>query len=225
MTEQQYQEFVLGPEAITYVREWLQKVGKTLGKALLQGHVLERGCVSTMLPAYVTKERAKAFEAGVHREPPPETHLLVTTANGKRWRQVPKPTAEACLVKIIQEFLNTFEGRLCVFEDYPARPTDPWFQRREFQSKVFVFGEEIYHIVDWRTAEEIRTTINAAEAAWPPLIGALTSVPQDNRLFCELPMTRFGTLHKEDLKIMAQRTEKIIVGAYDGEGYLVWSKP
>jgi hypothetical protein len=27
------------------------------------------------------------------------------------------------------------------------------------------------------------------------------------------------------LRVLAERTQKIIVGAYDGEGYLIWSKP
>jgi hypothetical protein len=32
-------------------------------------------------------------------------------------------------------------------------------------------------------------------------------------------------LRRSQLKTLAERTERLAVGAYDGESYLIWSKP
>lgn len=215
-----YKEIVFGSEGITYLQKWLERGGKTLAKALLQAQPLERGRVAAMLPTYVSDEKALQFEGGVLKEPPPETHYIETDPSGKRWRWVRKPTTEPCLVEIIQGYLKADEGRICVFEDYLARPSDPVPPSR--RDHMVTFKEECYQIVTWKdsTAEKIKATIREAKAGWPPLIGAMTSVPKEY----DLALEAGKEIAIADIRLFAERAEKLIIGAYDGEGYLVWSR-
>lgn len=214
-----YKEVVISPEGIHYLQKWLEKGGKTLAKALLKAQPIERGRVTTMLPTYVKDDEAREFEDGILMEPPPETHRIVTRPDGGRDRWVPKPSTEACLIEVIQEYLKE-EGRVCIFEDCLARPSDPISQQRK--AHMITFDDECYQIVTWKdpTAEKIKATIRFSEAGWPPLIGAMTSVPKGYGL----PLALGTDVAFADLELFAKRAEKIIVGAYDGEGYLIWSR-
>ena len=61
--------------------------------------------------------------------------------------------------------------------------------------------------------------IRKAHNVYPGLIGVMTSLPEGHYLALEKKK-----ITSEELKLLAERAEKIIVGAYDGEGYLIWSK-
>jgi len=79
---------------------------------------------------------------------------------------------------------------------------------------------EIYHLLigAGHTNEKIKNTISWAESAIP-LIGVLTSLPsEDHRFFTNSKLT------SEIVEIIVERTEELVVGAYDGEGYLIWHR-
>jgi hypothetical protein len=48
----------------------------------------------------------------------------------------------------------------------------------------------------------------------------MSSIPADHALDPD-----GGEIIGNDLDVLARRTEKIVVAAYDGESYLIWSKP
>ena len=64
--------------------------------------------------------------------------------------------------------------------------------------------------------EQIKATIAEAETL-PIFIGAISILPQDSRIY-SAQREQAG----EELRSLADRAENFIVGAYDGEGYLIW---
>src|SRR5690606_34240342 len=134
-----------------------------------------------------------------------------------RGRMVPIPNTSAILATIISEHLVATSSRVCVFEDANTRPSDPVFHR--IKTPVFTFENEVYHFARGGAADsgEIQQLIRAA-SSWL-VIGVLAALPSgvvlENR--SEVP--------DATLDALASGAEKIIVGAYDGEGYVIWSEP
>jgi hypothetical protein len=130
---------------------------------------------------------------------------------------VPIPNTSAILATIISEHLVATSSRVCVFEDANTRPSDPVFHR--IKTPVFTFENEVYHFARGGAADsgEIQQLIRAA-SSWL-VIGVLAALPSgvvlENR--SEVP--------DATLDALASGAEKIIVGAYDGEGYVIWSEP
>lgn len=212
-----YKEISFGPEAIKYIHECLTD-GKTLAKYLLKELDLEGGKVITFLPEDISDEESKQFTEGKLKEPPPKNHKYFTNEKGSRWRMVPKPDMSFWLVNVIQTFLNTGKKRCCIFEDANAQPNDPYLA--SIKTRFLTFNKEVYHFLSWEDldAERILQTIRHAES-WL-FIGAMTSIPKEKDFFLEV-----GKITSDELRALAERTKKIIIGAYDWEGYLIWSKP
>lgn len=212
-------ELHLGPEAVSYIRDCLAN-GKTLARYLLQRPDLESGTVTTFLPSDVGKEAATQFKWGGKLRRDPATFVYRTEPDGSRTRWEPVPNTDPWLVSIIQAFLRAAEDRVCIFENALARPSDPVLSRSE--SRVLVFDNEVYHFLsaaDWASTI-IAQAIREAGCPYPPLIGAMASAADEAGFSGE-----GRQISSAQLKVLAERTEKIVIGAYDGEGYLIWSKP
>lgn len=214
-----YREIMFGSEAIKYIYECL-KDGKTLSRYLLEKLDLKSGKVTTFLPADISDEEAKRFTEGKLKEPPPQTHRYITAENGAKLRMVPKLDMSFWLINVIQTFLNIEAKRCCIFEDANAQPNDPYLA--SIKTRFLIFNEEVYHFLLWKDldAERILKTIRHAES-WL-FIGAMTSIPEESVFSHEAQKITIAS--DELIRLLAERTEKIVVGAYDGEGYLIWSK-
>ena len=214
-------ELHLGPEAVSYIRDCLAN-GKTLARYLLQRPDLESGTVTTFLPSDVGKEAATQFKWGGKLRRDPATFVYHTEPDGSRTRWEPVPNTDPWLISILQEFLGAGGDRVAIFENEVALPGDPWLSLPRWDIlQTVIFGNEVYHVLSNRDAEDeerILTTIKGADS-WL-FIGAMTSLSEPP----DLPLEG-GTVDDEVLKTFAQRAEKIVVGAYDGESYLIWSKP
>ena len=66
----------------------------------------------------------------------------------------------------------------------------------------------------------MKETIRRAQSI-PRFVGAMTSLPPD----IALPLEKHQAIEESDLAQMAQATKNIIVGAYDGESYVIWQLP
>lgn len=107
----------LDPRALAYIRESLAE-GHTLASYLLQRPDLEGGAVTTFVPDGVTDEAAHQFSyGGILPEPPADTHVHVPELNGSVSRMVPVPNTDPYLVQLIERFLRTGAGRICIFEE------------------------------------------------------------------------------------------------------------
>jgi S1-C subfamily serine protease len=205
----------LGPNAISYVKDCLAD-GNSLAKLLMQSHDLNNGRVTTYLPAEVSDEVAEEFRTG-GKLPASSTRSPPGEVKSSAKRLEPLPTTDSCLAGEIHEFLNLNEEHLCVFEDSSASPSDPFLQ--SLDTCYSVMGDEVYHFILSTDAgdEKILRTIRRARS-WL-FIGVMSSASLKSGFF-----SRSGTLTISELKVIAEHAEKILVGAYDGESYLIWSR-
>ena len=203
-----YREIHFGSEAIAYVRNRLEQ-SKALGHYLLGNLDLDKGHVITCLPQTVGEDVAKKFQHGVFPlVPGSERH--VTAPDGTTWRMTPKPNMNFWLTSVMKTFLKAGDNRACIFEDAVARPTDPYLER--VVTRRFSVSDTVYHYLlsdDAEQDEKIDQTIKQA-SSWL-FIGVLAALPSD---FWEAP----------DLLTIVSGAQKIVIGAYDGESYLIWEK-
>jgi len=209
-------ELKLGPAALQYIRERLAE-GKTLAHYLLEREDLPSGSVITCLPPNLPVETLEDFNEGDKLERDPATFRYRTEPDGSITRWEPVPNTDPWLASVVQEFLRGGPERLCIFENSPAAPGDPWLQSSDLQT--LTFDDEVYHFVSDRDAgkkKRILETIRGARSAWL-LYGVMTFLSSAPDLSLEK-----GSIEQKALEALAQGAEKIIVGAYDGESCLIW---
>jgi hypothetical protein len=202
-----YNEFILGPKAIEYIQMGLA-AGLTLSKHTLERIKLDNGVVMTALPKNTNLEFLDRFEYGGILPKTPESE----------WHRVTAGIEEQA-INNIKYYLQSRKKRLCIFEDIISIPTDPFV--KDNMSRISTFQNEVYIVLSGKKSNsEIQQALREAEMTpYPPLIGIMTSLPQDISAF---PISQEIT---DDLLIvLAQRTEKIVIGAWDWEGYLIWHK-
>lgn len=201
-----YKDIELGAAGLVYVRECLE-AGKTFSRLLLKTHDLNTGTAVTKLPAGIEEAAAKDFDSGGKL---PE--LYPRTSNLQA-----VPDSDFLLIPEVNRFLSESSANICILEDSLANPTDPFLQ--SVKTRYSAFQDEVYHLICQpdNNSDTISKTLRQAHS-WLT-IGALTSTPQETGICGQR-----GDLTLSNLTTMAQGTEVIIVGAYDGEGYVIWSK-
>lgn len=197
----EYVDIELGAEGIQYVKERLE-LGMTLSRFLLQICDFNNGTAKTLLPPNVSKEAVKQFEYG-----------------GKL-KQVTQyvPTTRFWLVSEIQKFLTGGEKRLCVFEEALWKPSDPCVV--PYRNKILTYMNEVYHYLSFNEAQQEEIISQVVRRADSDLfIGIFTSIPDDSSF-----ASGGRELSLDELRLYAERAEQIVVGAYDGESYVIWHR-
>lgn len=216
-----YKEITLGPEAIDYITGRLAE-GKTLAKFLLDRADLNKGRVTTFLPSSVDLSKINHFSrGGVLPTPPPETHRQNTTPDGTRTVMVPTPDTSTHLAAMIQEFLEQGDARICLFESAVAKPTDGFLSTANAKDlRVLTLQENVYYLLKQQDdREKIEKTLRYAKSF--RVLGVLVHLSKDK--FLDEDSVR-KELTLDELKVLAEETEEIIIGAYDSEGYLIWRR-
>lgn len=216
-----YKEITLGPEAVDYISDRLAE-GKTLAKFLLDRADLNKGKVTTFLPSNADLSKINNFSrGGVLPAPPPETHRHYTAPDATRTVMVPVPDTSTQLAAMIQEFLEQGDARICLFESAVAKPTDGFLSTPNAKDlHVLSFQENVYYLLKQQDdREKIVKTLRYAKSF--RVLGVLVHLSKDK--FLDEDSVR-KELTPDELKGLAEETEKIIVGAYDGEAYLIWRR-
>lgn len=127
----------------------------------------------------------------------------------------------------VVELLTGCSYLALIVENALAQPSDLWLSSTHVNT--IVFENEVYHYCSIPEAEAVQTkdtfsevvskTITTAENAYPPVVGVVSA--RNDRL-CVRPEGKFSVLEREELVTIATNACHIIVGAYDGEGYLIW---
>ena len=216
-----FREIHLGREAIQFIRDCLEEGGMTLGRGLLLHCDLEKGRVLTYLPTTVSEDETRQFKFGgkVEEIPLGPADNFVAEA-GTRWVRVPTEDTDNHLVRTIQAYLRGEGGRWCIFEDAVSSPSFPYIRRRR-DGRIRVLGSEVYYLIGKSDAEDearILKTVRNAQSGWR-FACAMSSVPERVHF-----LEGGRSLKRDEVRVLAERAEKIAVGAYDGEGYLIWSK-
>ena len=214
-----YKEIILGYTAIGYIRECLS-YGLTLSKYISESVDLDTGQVMTAFPEDANLRTIYKLEYGGILPTLPESEWhRVTGKDGSESIIVPKYPFTSYVVFTIRSFLESDTERICIFEDAVARPNDSALKRRK--SHFVTLQDEVYDLLTKRESSDrdIEQAIKETGYDHPPLICAMTSLPCEEHGFLARQ-----EITSEILRVLAERTEKIIVGAYDGEGYLIWHR-
>ncbi len=116
----------------------------------------------------------------------------------------------------IRVFLKAGNLNACVFEDWSVKAGDP--NLSSSKSHILTFHGEVYYVLFGGDVEDSRIETTVAEARRLPVsFGVMTSVPDEAS-----NVNMKAGLDCDLLRSLAERTERIVVGAYDGESYLIW---
>ena len=189
-------QVTLGLEGLGYVRSRLA-TGNAFSGFLLQQTQRETAEVSALLPEPYKAERLTFFDLGG----------IASLTN-----------ARICAAALIAHELET-PTRVCLLEDALGNRADPGVRRRV--SDHCFYGKEVYHYLSSANSSkpQVLRALQEAETL-PVFVGAICSLPSG----MERPSPNCD-LTEMMLKTFAYHAYKLIVGAYDGEGYVVWTKP
>ncbi len=149
------------------------------------------------------------------------SRLPVTVSTAKRMRFTeggvdPSGESELWLATFIGRYLQGRQNAYAVFETL-WRPHDPGLARQ--RDHFFTHGPEVYSFLTSRDRDlqDISWTVRGARDY--PFIGALTTLPEN-----AADLEPHAEVTTDVLREVALRTEHILVGAYDAEAELVWSR-
>lgn len=201
--------------AVEYIRRQLGE-GKSLAKSLLATLDFEEGEIIALSPTPLSPPEIVQFDRGhapqVHAKP---ERIKIGDAH---YLAVPKASANEQLVDAIYGLLQTPES-ICFLENYLAEAHDPWLQRAK--SRIITNGNEVYHAL--LNGEGDKAKIEAAVREWdhpPTSIGGLGSMRKEAWAHIGL----MDAITAQELSAFAGTVQAVFVGAYDGEGYVVWRK-
>ena len=191
-----YEEYLFDKRANKYFVNVL-KYGHELDRQLLKHIDIYRGEITAYLPKDNEKLNIYQFGGG---------------GIAKRNSSI------ECIIGTIEKFLKGGGNNVCLFEDALSTPDDQ-FEKRNGVA-ILAFQDEVYFYIESVGVNKERIEYALTEAEQPNyFICALSSKPTEDFLNINNSSISIDKIEK-----FARRTEKIILGAYDGEGYLVWHK-
>ena len=210
----------LNRDAILYVKECLSD-GHTLAHHLLETVNLDSGSVSTFVPYDANEGLPHDFKHGpLLQQPHPESVISDQNKADSKIMMIATPNTDSLLTETISEYLNANKGRIVILEDAMARPSDPCMKTVK-KTTWRAFHDEVYYFLKCPDCShtQVGQALKDAQSTYPVLLGAMITLPHEQRFIIGQ-----GNLTSKALKTVADYTEHIIVGAYDGEGYVIWSK-
>lgn len=184
--------------------------GHTLSKELLNLLDFEKGQFFTLLPTDADLARLHEFSYGWIL-PQNETKEYIDEFGRKSsfsWT----PTVLNEISQFIFEEVN-LKGFTCFFEDVVRLPSDPHLEF--FHEYGLLYLNELYYLIDNEHAsqESIRSAIGEVNALWH-LLFVVTKIETSEILGKEITLNT--------IKEICRRTQLLVVGAYDGEGFVFW---
>ena len=189
----------------------------------LAHHVLEEtdlatGTITTCVPGLTPREALYQFKEGVRLKA--KLSALEELGEGTQgWNPVPEEDTYQWLIRVVMEYLRSDPDKVCMFDSIIKSPGDARVatlvpQPHIFQNQVYF---SLFH-KDVETTEIVESAISHANNAWF-FYGVMSSLPAGSGLD-----PGGGEITSDVLEMLAQRAEKIIVSAYDGESYLIWRR-
>ncbi len=186
--------------------------GNTLSLELKRNLCFENGQFFTLLPEDANFEDLYDFWGGWILPQNP-TFDQFDKLGKKSGSYTLIPTLDMEISNFICEKMLLHPNYVCLFEDVVRQLSDPHLEF--FHQYGFLYLEEIYFLLnkDNVTSELIRSTINQSGVIWHTLFMLSFA---DNSKIIEKNITIDG------IKEFCLNTRMLIIGAYDGEGYVFW---
>ena len=190
----------------------------SLAHRLLKRQDLVKGKVIACIPRRTPQEALYHFREGVHLKA--ELNKIIgSKGRTQEMRSVPEEDTYYWLLRVVMEYLGDEPDKVCMFDSWTKSPDDPALAKLDLPPHIF--QNQVYFALFHKDAnkKEIVSSI-IGHATEPFFFGVMSSFPAGSGLD-----PKGGEITDDVLEVLAQRTEKIVVGAYDGESYLIWSKP
>lgn len=208
MTGFQFVEFEIGGLGISYVRSKLRD-GNKLSEYLLRNIVLEKGKITTYLPQNVTRSSLYEFDSAVLKLPPKEKWRV-----GKDSIAVPVVGTANYDGERINSILQSRSDSIFLIEDIFADKDSSYLKNLNVKV-AFLDKEVIYFANNSDGAPGITKTLQAGNNFYG---GA--GIISTSQIFNKSPMR----LNDHEIDELTRRATHLIIGAYDGDGYLWWTK-
>ena len=180
-------------QAEHYVRQCLEQ-GNTLAQILLREFKIEKCRIRTCFPPHVSLERLSRFSEGG----------ISSQRNARHW-----------LLEQIKEYLSREANGIVCFENATVKRGDPFLAR--CHSSIAFIGDEVVHFIpaSGASSSTILTTVAEAES-FHLFIGFFSRLPETTGLpqHCD-------EIAPELITLLVRGACQLILGAYDGEGYIV----
>ena len=205
--------------ALQYFQNILEG-GNILSEKLLKDNDFDKGIFYTFLPDDAVVDYLYRFKYGGIIPAIPCGNEKCYTSDGLEFipKQVFTTTSETCdfIEKYIQKKMKKKCYLSCVFEEVIQTPSDPHVGL--YNTHGVLFEDKIYYLIKPKqtTFDIILESIEESDAMYH-LLGILTETNTDN-------FSQGNKLSIENIEQFVLDTKMIIVGAYDGEGYLFWEK-
>lgn len=182
-----------------------------LSSELLNVIDFKSGYFFTLLPQDANIGRLYEFKTGLILPQFPEESYT----NGRKgtFTRIPNLYEE-----IADAILNEIKSKnlCCIFDDVTRYPDDKNIFEL-FRDHGFSYGKEVYYFLDKNTASQklIMDCLRKSKSFWHSLciLTKNLSLSQNNK-----------DLSLELIKKICLNTHKLLVEAYDGEGYIFWEK-
>jgi hypothetical protein len=190
-------EVELGDRALEYIKEELA-MGNAIAESLWGSIKFDQGVIRTFLPDDVPDTEILDFRDSIA-----EDYQAMYRATHKK------------LADFITAYLSHQKNSLVVFETL-ASPRLPYPQREKPQ--YFSTQQNFYVYLAGDNFDEEKAGQIISEARGYPCIGILTSLPNGKSVSSE------QFVSDDFVKKLVEETEHFIIGAFDEDGFLLWSK-
>ncbi len=187
----------LGHEAVEYIRSELLS-GNDLAQFLLE-LPFETGNVISYVPAELNEQDIPAFGLSIFltRNIEISRHILQTKTED-----------------FISSYLQSSTERYAIFETY-WEVGDAWLEREK--PIYFSYDSKLYLFLRYTDTDNEKVKSAMGAAGTYPFIAVLTHF--------NFEISNHEVLSEEKLETLAKSADHIIIGAFDDESYLIWSKP
>jgi hypothetical protein len=176
--------------------------------------VLSNGCSLSREIEDDVKQRRGAFR--FVPELPGGVSTVRQLWEGGVWSRFSRDERESETRAFIQEIGIWLQRTRCiaVLELPLASPSDPWLKNSGLP--VCSYNEEVYLPIQSGDSQTVDSWLGST-AVWPPLVCFFCEMPPDDEAICDL-------LKKGEFTKIIGRVSKLLIGAFDGEGYLWWDR-
>lgn len=213
MINQYYHVVDVTEKGINYILMGL-RYGRTLSNLTARYLSIENGKVATFVDRSIDVSSLSDFEGTwVGRSLPGSLQTLLNEG----LNSISRVKENFFVVPTIQNFLTKNSQNICIIEHPDAKPTDSW-TKVYLDDPFVIFGHhDVYYFID-NSAFDATTILNVLSAATSWTVKAfLTTLPENVTLKLR------QEIDLDFLEILAKNTKMIIMGAYDEEGYVIWS--
>ena len=199
-------------QTFEYINDVLQDANQ-LSREYLESFDFKKGGFFNLLPEDADLSRMYFFKRYILKQNP----IIKCGEGSENSRYQIIPTVREETASFLVNKLNKNKSLSCIVDDVTRLATDTHHMKLYDYCGLF-FENEIYYFGNCFSFSQkiLIDCMQKSNAFWHSLC-VLTEVSFDDVINKQLTL--------EKIKEICQKTQMVVVGAYDGEGYIFWEKP